>query len=125
MSGSNSAAIWASVSCRRRVTCVSLDLEAGRPTDPVQRVDQGAAFDAERAAGRGLGDAAVKRRDHRGKLLGIDCDRASTSPAAALGSSKASSDSFLGQGTLELSQGAEDMEQELALRGGGVHLLGQ
>jgi hypothetical protein len=38
-----------------------------------QMVDERAALDAEGAANRGLGGAAVERRDHRRELLGVDC----------------------------------------------------
>jgi hypothetical protein len=41
-----------------------LHVETGRPADPRQEVDEGAALDAEGAANRGLGGAAVERRDH-------------------------------------------------------------
>lgn len=47
-----------------RHSCL-LDLGPGRPADPGERVDQRAALDAEGAADRGLGGAAVKRRNHR------------------------------------------------------------
>lgn len=49
-----------------------LGLEASTPADPGQRVDQGAAFDAESATDRGFGGAAIKSRDHRRELLGIE-----------------------------------------------------
>ena len=42
-----------------------LHVETGRPADPGQGVDERAALDAEDAANRGLGGAAVERRDHR------------------------------------------------------------
>jgi hypothetical protein len=67
--------------------------------------------------------AAVERR-HYHKLLGIDRDRASTLPATALSRGEAGPDP-LPQRPLELRQSTEDMEQEFALRRGGVHLLGQ
>jgi hypothetical protein len=41
--GSSSAVIWASLNCCRR-THASPDPEAGRPADPGQEVDQGAAI---------------------------------------------------------------------------------
>jgi hypothetical protein len=37
-----------------------LGLEASTPADPGQRVDQGAAFDAESSTDRSLGGAAIK-----------------------------------------------------------------
>ena len=55
----------------------------------------------------------------------MNCGRAPTAPATTPGSGEAGYDPFLRQGSLELCQGAEDMEQELALRRGGIHLLGQ
>jgi hypothetical protein len=45
--GSSSAVIWASVNCCRRITHASPDPEAGRPADPGQEVDQGAAIGAK------------------------------------------------------------------------------
>src|SRR5256885_11257017 len=57
--GSNSAAIWASVSCCRRISRVSPEVKTGRPADPGQGVDERAAPDAKDAANRGLHGAAV------------------------------------------------------------------
>src|SRR3954468_22849 len=56
-------------------------LDAGRPSDPGQGVDQRAALDAEGATDRGLGGAAVEGGDHRPELLGID-DGGAAAPAA-------------------------------------------
>jgi hypothetical protein len=121
----NNVAIWASVNCCRCIAYSPLHLQAGRPADPGQGVDQCAALDAESAANRGLGRTAVEGRDHRRKLFGIDRDRAPTSPAAAPGCREANPNPLLGQRPLELRQSTEDMKQELALRCGGVHLLGE
>src|SRR5438046_2716364 len=57
--GSNSAAIWASVSCCRRISRVSPEVKTGRPADPGQGVDERAAPDAKDAPNRGLHGAAV------------------------------------------------------------------
>src|SRR3981189_2086055 len=57
--GSNSAAIWASVSCCRRISRVSPEVKTGRPADPGQGVDERAAPDAKDAANRGLHGAPV------------------------------------------------------------------
>ena len=46
--------IWASVNCCRRITQPFPDPEAGRPADPGQEVDQGAALEAEGATDRRL-----------------------------------------------------------------------
>ena len=70
---------------------------AGRPADTLQRIDQGAAPDAEGSADRGLGYADLQAR--HGPLLR--------------------------QGTLELRERAEDVEQQFALRRRRVHRLGQ
>ena len=117
--------IWASVNCCWRITHALLALEAGRPADPGKGVDQSATLEAEGAADRRLGGAAIERRDHRRKLLGVDRRRAPTPAAATPGGGEAGSDPFLRQGPLELRQGAEDMKQNLPLRRGGIHLLGQ
>ena len=117
--------VCASVSCCRRVTHASLHLEAGRPADAGQGVDQRAALDAEGAADRRLGGAAVERRDHRGELLGIDRDGTAAPTAATARGREPGLYALLDQRPLELRQRAEDMEQELALRRGGVHLLGE
>jgi hypothetical protein len=42
--GSSSAVIWASLNCCRRITHASPDPEAGRPANPGQEIDQGAAI---------------------------------------------------------------------------------
>jgi hypothetical protein len=57
--GSNSAAIWASVSCCRRISRISPEVKTGRPADPGQGVDERAAPEAKDAANRGLHGAAV------------------------------------------------------------------
>src|SRR5256885_12069100 len=57
--GSNSAAIWASVSCCRRISRVSPEVKTGRPADPGEGVDERAAPNAKDAANRGLHGAAV------------------------------------------------------------------
>src|SRR5208283_1020215 len=102
-----------------------LGLEASTPADPGQRVDQRAAFDAESATDRGLCGAAIKGGDHRREFLGIDGRRATSSPPSPPGGGDAGLHPLLGQGSLELRQRAEDVEQKLALRGGRVHLLGK
>ena len=102
-----------------------LGFEASTPADPGQRVDQGAAFDAEGAANCGLGGPAIKGRNHRRELLRIDGRRAASSSPAPLGGGNASLHPLLGQGSLELCQRAKDVEQKLALRGSGVHPLGE
>src|SRR3954466_2423917 len=112
--GSNSVAIWTSLNCCRRIADVSLHLEAGRPANPGQGVDQRAALNAESAADRSLGRTTVERCHHRGKLFAIDRNRAPTSPAAAPaaapGRGEAGPDPLLGQRPLELRQGAENMK---------------
>lgn len=50
--------------------------------------------------------------------------RAATAPAT-VSRHKSGLHALLDQRPLELRQGAEDVEQELALRRGGVHMLGQ
>src|SRR5215472_14755677 len=57
--GSNGAAIWASVSCCRRISRISPEVKTGRPADPAQGVDERAAPQAKDAANRGLHRAAV------------------------------------------------------------------
>jgi hypothetical protein len=74
---------------------------------------------------RGLGRAAVERHHHCRQLFAVDRDRAPTSSAAAPGRCEACPNPLLDQGPLELRQGTEDMEQEFALRRGGVHLFGE
>jgi hypothetical protein len=107
--GSNSASIWASVSCCRRIVHAPLEFRTGRPADPSQRVDERAALNPKGAAHRGFRRTAFERRDDGRHFFGINRDRA-----------------LLDQRSLELRQRAEDVEQEFALRrGGGVHLLGQ
>jgi hypothetical protein len=58
-------------------------------------------------------------------FFGVDRDRASAPPAAAARRGEASANPLLDQRALELRQRAEDMEQEFALWGGGIHLFGQ
>src|SRR2546421_2413275 len=57
--GSNSAAIWASLSCCRRISRVSPEVKTRRPADPGQGVDEHVAPEAKDAANRGLHGAAV------------------------------------------------------------------
>ncbi len=49
-----------------------LALDAGRPADPGQGVDQRAALDAEAAADRGLGRAGIERAGDARQFFGID-----------------------------------------------------
>jgi hypothetical protein len=91
-----------------------LDLEPGRPADPVQGVDERAALDAERSADRGFAGPAVERRDHRRGFLGIDRRGTTASTTATACSSEPGLDPLLGQGTFKLRQRAEDMKQEFA-----------
>ncbi len=100
-------------------------LRAGRPADPCQGVDERAALDPEGAADRGFRRTAFERRDDGRDLFRVDRDRAAAVPTAASRGGKTGANPLLGQGALELRQRSEDMEEEFALRGGGVHLLGQ
>ena len=88
--GSNSAAIWASVSCCRRIVHAPLKFRTGRPADPSQGVDERAALGPEGAADGGFRRAAFERRDNGRHLLGVDRNRAAAPPAAAPGGREAS-----------------------------------
>ena len=57
-----------------RHSCL-LHLQGGRPSDPGQRAEQGAAFDAKRMASRGLCGPGVQCRDQGAELLRIDGGR--------------------------------------------------
>ena len=72
-----------------------------------------------------LGRGALKRGVNGRQFLSIDCDGASPVPATTSSRVKACPDPLLRQGSLELCQRAENMEQKLTLRRGGVHLFGQ
>ena len=102
-----------------------LRLIAGRPADPSQGVDERAALDREGAADHGFRRAAFERRDDGCHLFRVDRDRATTVPAEASRGGKTGANPLLNQRSLELRQRSKDMKQEFALRGGGVHLLGQ
>src|SRR3954447_17672614 len=65
-----------------------LDLDADRPSDPGQGVDQRAGLDAEGATDRGLGGAAVEGRDPRPGLLGFDGAGPAPPPAPPAGRRK-------------------------------------
>ncbi len=94
-----------------------LSLGAGRPADPGKGVDQRAALDAERAADRGFGGAAIEGGRHRPEFLGIDRHGAA-SPATATGCcSKPGLHALLDQRPFELRERAEDVEHQLPLRG--------
>src|SRR5690242_4885599 len=99
--------------------------KAGRPADARQRVDQGAAMQAEGPAHRGLAGAAIEGGHDRGQLLGSDCGGAAASATAPPCGRQPSLDPLLDQRPYELRQSPEDVEQELTLWGGGVDLLGQ
>ena len=103
----------------------SLNIEAARPTDPGQGVDEGAAFDAECAADRRLGRAAVERRDDRGQVLSADRGGTAATTPPAPGGGETGFDALLSEGTFKLSQRSKYMKQELSLRSRGVHLFGQ
>ena len=64
MGGSNSAAIWASVSCCRRISRICPEVKTGSPADPGQGVDERPASDAEDAANRGLGCTSSRGAGH-------------------------------------------------------------
>jgi hypothetical protein len=100
------------------------DLETARPADPGQGVDERAAFDAERATDRGFGGAAVERRDHRRKLFAIDRGGTPTPPTRRRAAARPA---LTRSWVSDRSNCARhrNMEQELALRRGGVHLLGE
>jgi hypothetical protein len=100
-----------------------LCLLPGRPSDPGQRVDQSAALDAEHSADSSLGGAAVKRRSHRGELLGVDCGRTAAAAPTATRCGEPGLNPLLNQRSLELGKRPENMKQKLALWCGGVHLL--
>ena len=87
--------------------------------------DQSAALDAERAADRGFGGAGIERCRYRRKFLRVDGGGPTAMASATPCRSKSSLDSFLNQGPFELRKRAKNVEQELALRRGGIHLLGQ
>src|SRR3954447_2548097 len=99
--------------------------ETGRPTDPRKGVDQGAAPDGEGPAHRRLAGAGLEPGPPGGELFGIDGDGSAAAAAPAARRGKPGLHLFLNQRALELRQRAEDVEQQLALRGGGVDLFGQ
>jgi hypothetical protein len=80
MDGSNSAAIWVSVNCCRRIIHTPLRLRTGRPADPSQGVDERAALDPKGAADRSFRRAAFERCDDGRHLFGVDRDRAAAAP---------------------------------------------
>jgi hypothetical protein len=102
-----------------------LNFEAGGPANPGQGVNQGAALDAEGPTDCGLAGAAFERCRNGGKLLGVDCNGPTAVPAATTRSSETGLNPFLDQRPFELRQRPEDVKQELALRGRGVHLFGK
>jgi hypothetical protein len=82
--GSNSAVIWASVNCCRRMTHAFQVPEAGRPADPGGEVDRGGALQAEGAAERRLADAAVSgAASHRPRKTVTDSPRSGDAPDTA------------------------------------------
>ena len=97
----------------------------GRPADTDQRVDERAAPDAEGAADRCLGGAAVECGDHRAEFLRVDRDGTAATTATTARRGEPCLNALLDQRPLELRQCPEDVEQQLALRCGGVDLLGQ
>ena len=66
-----------------------------------------------------------ERHRDRGEFLGVDGGRATAMASATTRRREPGLDPLLDQGPFELSQRAKNVEQELALRRGGVHLLGQ
>jgi hypothetical protein len=89
------------------------------------QADQRAALDAEGSADRGLGGPVLERRRHRGELLGVDTGGAAAMPTATPCRGQSGLDPFLDQRAFELRERPENVEQQLALRRGGIHLLGQ
>lgn len=83
------------------------------------------ALDPESAADGGFRCAAFEGCEDSRHLFRVDRDRAAAMPAAALRRRKTGANPLLGQRALELRKRAKDMEQEFALRGGGIHLFGE
>jgi len=107
-----------------RQSCL-LNLDPGRPPDPGQRVDQRATLYVERSAHRGFRGATIEGHDHCGEFFAIDAGRSATMAAAPPCCGKSGMNTLLDQGSFELRERAKNVEQEFALRCGGVHLLGQ
>ena len=72
-----------------------------------------------------LGGAAVKRRSHLDKLLGVDCGGTAAAAPAATRGGEPGLNPRLNQRPLELGKRPENMKQKLALRRGCIHLLGE
>ena len=95
---------------------------AGRPgpADARQGIQQRRTRHLEAAAHAGLAGAAVQRRDNLLHPLRVKRGWTPALAAAALGRGQAGNDALAGEGALVLGQRAEDAEQQLAVRRGGL-----
>lgn len=72
-----------------------------------------------------FGIVGIQRRDYCDKLFGVDSSRPPAAATTTTSRREAGLNALLDQRPFELRQCTEDVEQEFALRRGGVHLLGE
>src|ERR671919_2768146 len=96
-----------------------------RPASTREAIDQCATRDTKGATDRRLAGAAFECCDHGLELFSIHSSRATTVSPSPFGRGDACSDPFLCQGPLVLSERPKEVEEQLAMGCGGVHLLGE